>query len=68
MIILFQILAVIFAGIAAYFLWMENKDGVFVAVVLAACSFFMSIRFQSKARLNERENREDILRKNESDG
>jgi len=38
-------------AIAAYFLWMENKDGVFVAVVLAACSFFMSIRYQAKGRL-----------------
>ena len=60
----FQIVAVILAGIAAYFLWVENKDGVFVAIVLAACSFFLSIRFQAKARLDKSkgENSKDILR------
>lgn len=65
MIRVFQILAVILAAIAAYFLWMENKDGVFVALVLAACSFFMSIRFQAKARLDKHaaESSEDTLRK-----
>jgi len=47
----FQILAAILVCIAAYFLWMENKDGVLVATALAACSFFMSIRFQAKERL-----------------
>jgi hypothetical protein len=62
---IFQILPVILVCIAAYFLWMENKDGVFVSLVLAACSFFMSIRFQAKARLDERasESREDVLNK-----
>jgi hypothetical protein len=65
MVILFQILAVILVCIAAYFLWMENKDGVFVSAVLAACSFFMSIRFQAKARLEQRavESSEDVLNK-----
>ena len=65
MIRFFQIVAVILAGIAAYFLCLENKDGVFVAIVLAACSFFISIRFQAKERLDKREgeNSEDILRK-----
>jgi hypothetical protein len=48
---IFQISAVILVGIAAYFLWTENKDGIFVSIVLAACSFFMSIRFQAKERL-----------------
>lgn len=55
MVRIFQIVAAILAGIAAYFLWMENKDGVFVAIVLAACSIFMSIRFQAKERLDKRE-------------
>jgi Flp pilus assembly protein TadB len=55
MIIFFQILAVILTGIAAYFLWMENKDGVFVAIALAACSFLMSTRFQTKDRLTRSE-------------
>ena len=65
MIRIFQIVAAMLAAIAAYFLWMENKDGVFVSLVLAACSFFLSIRFQAKARLdqNTAETREDVLNK-----
>ena len=60
-----QFLAAILVCIAAYFLWVENKDGVFVSLVLAACSFFMSVRFQAKARLDQQaaESREDILNK-----
>lgn len=51
----FQIAAVILGGIAAYFLWTNNNDGAFVAAVLGAVSFFLSIRTQVKRRLNERE-------------
>jgi hypothetical protein len=50
---IFQIVSVILVLIASYFLWVENKDGVFVSLVLAACSFFMSIRFQAKSRLDQ---------------
>lgn len=49
-----QIVAVILAGIAAYFLWTGNKDGAFVAAVLGCVSFFLSIRFQVKVRNAER--------------
>lgn len=59
---IFQILAAILTAIAAYFFWMENKDRAFVSVVLAVCSFFISIRFQAKARLDAAEKKEDILR------
>lgn len=52
---IFQISAVILGGIAACFLWIEYKDGVFVAAVLGAVSFFLSIRVQVKGRLNERD-------------
>ena len=52
----FQITAVILIGIAAYFLWQNNMDGVFVAAVLGAVAFLLSIRLQVKARLKEREN------------
>ncbi|CAN5531776.1 hypothetical protein BH10ACI2_BH10ACI2_24690 [soil metagenome] len=48
-----QILAVALGGLAAYFMWIESKDGVFVSVVLSACALFMSIRFQAKARLDQ---------------
>ena len=46
----FQILAVALAVAAAYFLWSGNKDGAFVSVVLGCVAFFISIRFQAKAR------------------
>lgn len=52
----FQIAAVIFIGIAAYFLWRSNADGVFVSAALGAVCFFLSIRFQVAERMKEREN------------
>jgi hypothetical protein len=65
MIRIFQIVGAVLTGIAAYFLWMENKDAVFVSIVLAACSFFMSIRFQARARLAAKAtgDSKDVLRK-----
>lgn len=53
--LLFKILAVILAGIAAYFVWRKNGDGAFISAVLGAVCFFISIRFQVKGRLQERE-------------
>ena len=52
---LFQILAVLFALAAAYFFWTGNKDAIFISVVLGCVSFFLSIRFQVKARNTARE-------------
>ena len=46
----FQIVAVMLAGIAAYFLLSGNKDGAFVSVVLGCVAFFLGIRFQVKER------------------
>ncbi len=54
---IFQIIAVILIGVAAFFLWNGNKDGVFIAAVLGAVSFFLSIRFQVKERLKEKEDK-----------
>lgn len=54
----FQIVAVILAGIAAYFLWKGNGDGAFLAGVFGAVSFFLSIRTQVKKRNEEREQEE----------
>jgi hypothetical protein len=51
----FQMVAVIFAGIAAYFLWAGNNDGAFVSAVLGCVSFFLSIRSQVKERNKVRE-------------
>jgi len=50
----FQILAVILIGVAAFFLYQGNTDGVFIAAVLGAVSFFLSVRFQVKERLKKR--------------
>lgn len=52
---IFQIGAVVLAGTAAYFLWAGNKDAAFVSVVLGCVAFFLSIRFQVKARNKVRE-------------
>lgn len=60
-----QIAAVILGIIAAYFLWIEYKDGVFVSIVLSACCLFMSIRFQAKARLDQ--HKLENFRSDESD-
>ena len=51
----FQILAVVLAGIAAFFLWRGNAETAFVCAVLGAVSFFLSIRFQVKNRLKQSE-------------
>ncbi len=53
----FQITAAILIGVAAYFLWQNKMDGVFVAAVLGAVAFLLSIRFQVKERLKQRENK-----------
>lgn len=63
--IFFKILAVILAGIAAYFLWAGNKDGAFLAGVFGAVAFFLSVRFQVKGRLAERE--EERIRREEAE-
>ncbi len=52
----FQILAVILIGVAAFFLYRGNTDGVFISSVLGAVSFFLSVRFQVKERLKKKEN------------
>lgn len=54
----FQIVAVILAGIAAYFLWTGNRDGAFVSAVLGCVAFFLSIRVQVKERRRQREEEE----------
>jgi hypothetical protein len=51
----FQIVAVILAGIAAYFLWAGNTEGAFISAVLGCVSFFLNIRFQVKARNEARD-------------
>ena len=50
----FKILAAVFIGLAAVFLWLENRDGTFVSAVLGCICFFLSIRFQVKQRVDHR--------------
>jgi hypothetical protein len=52
---IFQILIVIFAAAAVYFWTAGNKDGVFVCFVLASVSFFISVRFQAKGRMKQKD-------------
>ena len=51
----FQVSAGALAVAAAYFLWVGNKDGAFVSAVIACVTFFLSVRFQVKARNSVRE-------------
>ena len=53
--LVFRILAVILIGIAAYFLWRKNGETAFISAALGAVSFFLSLRFQVKERLEKEE-------------
>ena len=55
MVLAFQLLALALAALAAYFFWSDNTNRMFAAAVLGAVSFFLSIRFQVKGRLRQRE-------------
>ena len=57
--LIFKLLAVILVGVAAFFLWQKNWEGVFAAAVLGICAFFLSMRFQLKARLDKRKAEEE---------
>lgn len=52
---LFQILAVILVGLAAFLYWKGSMDGLYLATVAACVSFFLSVRFQVKERNKARE-------------
>jgi flagellar basal body-associated protein FliL len=64
---IFQILAVVLAGAAAYFFWFGNKDGAFISVVLGCVAFFLSVRFQVKARNQVREAEREAAYENDSE-
>lgn len=51
---LFQILAVVLAAAAGVLFWLGNTDGLFIAAVLGAVCFFLSVRFQIKGRNDAR--------------
>ena len=50
---IFQISTTVLLGVAAFFLWRNNLDGVFVSAVAGAVCFFVSIRFQITERKKE---------------
>ena len=50
----FQILAAALIVAAAYFLIRADYEDAFVTGVLGVCSFFLSIRFTFKPRVDER--------------
>lgn len=47
-------LAVVFIGIAAFFLWRGNYDALFISAVVGAVCFFLSYRFQVGERIKQR--------------
>lgn len=59
---IFQILAAILAGVAAFFLWTGNNDRAFVSAVLGCVSFFLSIRTQVKERNRKREAEQQLAK------
>jgi hypothetical protein len=64
---LFQILAVIFIGIAAFFLWRGNYEAIFVSAVLGAVCFFLSVRFEVGKRVSARREEEEKRKKGEKE-
>lgn len=66
MIRVFQILAVVLVGTAAFFLWRGDTDMTFASIVIAACAYFLSLRFQMKPRVAELE-RQRYLANEETD-
>lgn len=53
--LIFKIVAAILMVIAAVFYYQQNWDAVFASVVVGICAFFLSIRFEAKARVREAE-------------
>ena len=52
---IFQVVAVVLVGVAAFSLYRGDNDLAFETGVLAACSFVLSYRFRIKDRIAERE-------------
>ena len=53
--LLLKIAAVALVGAAAYFYWAGNWDWTFACCVLAACSFFLSLKYQIKDKMTAAE-------------
>jgi hypothetical protein len=57
--LLLKIVAVALLGAAAYFYSTGDPDWTFAGVVLAACSFFLSMRFRLKKQMVPAESEDD---------
>ena len=55
MTLVFQIIAAVLVGSAAFFLWQDNSDWALAAFAVGVCSYFLGMRFQIKKRLAERD-------------
>ena len=51
----FKVLSFVFIAIAFFFVWRQDLDGVFVAGVIGAACFFLSMRYEIQARREKRE-------------
>ena len=63
----FQLLAVMFGAIAAFFFWQEQTEVMFVAGVLGAVAFFLSIRMQVRTRVARRVSENEIHSSTDAD-
>jgi hypothetical protein len=50
-----KILAFVFVAIAFFFVWRQDLDAVFVAGVIGACCFFLSMRYEIERRRDSRD-------------
>jgi Ca2+/H+ antiporter len=57
--LIFKIVAVALLGAAAFFLWQGNRENAFAAAVLSACAYFLNMRFQLKAKVDQRKAAEE---------
>jgi hypothetical protein len=58
---IFQAVSAIFAAAAIYFFWSGSNDPAFFTLVLSLCSFFLSLRFKTKSRIEARRIEEEAV-------
>jgi hypothetical protein len=51
----FKALSFVFIAVAFFFVWRQDLDAVFIAGVMAASCFFLSMRYEIVARRERRE-------------
>lgn len=63
----FQLLAVVFGAVAGYLFWIGQNEAMFVAGVLGAVAFFLSIRMQVRDRVARRAAENEIHSSTDAD-